>query len=242
MIYAGKKYTGKGVAVAVINTGIDCSVVPLHSAWTVSLQSSGQARIALRTENNSGGGTKVAQCLLSEAPDVDLMAIDIFNKKGQTSSDLLAAAIEVAYRANASIINISFGTSNMGKADLLEDVCKLAVEAGSLIIASGRPSRGVSYPADILETIGVISHRDCKKKTYYFDPFFFPEIDWKLMSDKIMCSGYWSDRYRGASYAAARFTGMIACLREAKPSLPIMEIREIIRQRAYLPISGFGYN
>ena len=124
---------------------------------------------------------------------------------------------------------------------MLEAVCQQAWEAGILIVASGHPKGKPSYPADIEKVIGVVSHKDCQTRNYYFDPEYYSQQSWKAMSGKVMTSGYWSGRYKGSGFAAARLAGQVGCLREALPTSDVEYLRQIVHHKAFLPQMGFGY-
>ena len=44
------------------------------------------------------------------------MSVRVADAQLRVDSDLLAAGIELAYKANADVIHVSMGTSNMGRA------------------------------------------------------------------------------------------------------------------------------
>ena len=117
----------------------------------------------------------------------------------------------------------------------------MAAESGALIVGAAHPQGARSYPADVPEVIGVTAHPDCQNRNYYLDPKVYLRRDWKSLSGKFVTSGYFEEDYRGAGYAAAHFTGQLACLISARPSLDPEQYIELVKQRAYLAIPELGY-
>ena len=174
MRFRGKEYTGKGVTVAVIDSGINPDDPRLAGVkvegWNIQLSATGHAGIGSDCADENGHGTDIAAAIVANAPDVKLTRSRSWTR-GSAPRRTMAAGIETAYRNGADIVNLSLGTPNMGKALLLRDVCAHAVEAGSVVLAAAHPKGDRAYPADLPETVGVATHPDCPlEKFYYFDP------------------------------------------------------------------------
>ena len=133
MRYRGQEYDGTGVAVAVIDSGIDVMDPRLAGrevrGWNVELGATGHALIGGDSADVNGHGTEMAAAISLTAPGVNLVSVRIMDEQLRTTADLMAAGIETAYRNGARIISLSMGTPNMGKALLLRDTCALAAEA-----------------------------------------------------------------------------------------------------------------
>lgn len=251
MRYRGREYTGKGVKVAIIDSGIDRNDPRLSGVevegWTIKLEAMGHATLGSDYHDENGHGTEIAAAILQIAPDVTLQAVKIMDERLRTSADLMAAGIETAFRNGAQIINLSLGTPNMGKALLLRDCCSLAVEAGSVVLAAAHPKGERAYPADLPETVGVATHPDCPlDKYYFFAPHRFPRTEWGNLSGKFLTHGYASENgkrgaFRGSGIATSYLAGRFACLKEALGEEPAMGLIEVMRQLALTPVPEIGY-
>jgi subtilisin family serine protease len=251
MRYRGKEYTGKGVIVAVVDSGVN----PLDprmvgrkvQGWSVAMKATNHAALSADFHDDNGHGTEMTAAILRMAPEAEVMAVRIMDRNLRTSADLMAAGIETAYRAGAHVISLSLGTPNMGKALLLRDACALAVENGSVVLAAAHPKGDRAYPADLPETVGVATHPDCPlEKFYFFAPHRFPRSEWGNLTGKFLTHGYElvnNERggFKGSGIATAYLAGRFACLREALAGETVPGVVEMMSRQALTPVPEIGY-
>lgn len=253
MRFRGQDYTGKGVTVAVVDSGVDISDPRLQGAeiegWSISLGATGHALLSSDYKDENGHGTEIAAAIRQFAPDCKLVAIKIMSERLRTSAELMAAGIETAARNSAHVVNLSLGTPNMGKALLLRDCCANAVSDGSVVLAAGHPRGERAYPADLPETIGVQAHHDCPlDKFFFFDPKRFPRKDWNTLSGKFLTHGFSvkddgsKGRYRGSGIATAYLSGVAACLSEAIGTRDAQQLIQTLQRTALVPLPEIGYS
>ncbi|NOY26786.1 MAG: S8 family serine peptidase [Oligoflexia bacterium] len=251
MRYRGCEYTGKGITVAVIDSGINSADPRLKGhtveGWHIQLGATGHALLGGDYSDENGHGTNMAAAVAVLAPEAKLVGVKIMDARLRTSADLMAAGIETAFRAGASVISLSLGTPNMGKALLLRDCCALAVENDAIVLAAAHPKGDRAYPADLPETVGVATHPDCPiEKFYYFAPHRFPRKQWGNLTAKFLTYGYEytageRGAFKGSGIATAYMAGRAACLREALPKDSAMNIIEVMRQVSLTPVPEIGY-
>lgn len=254
MRFRGQEYTGKGQVIAIIDSGVDVRDPRLANAaiegWNITLSATAHALLASDYVDENGHGTEIAAAIHAMAPEAKLMCVKIMDARLRTSADLMAAGIETAARNGATVINLSLGTPNMGKALLLRDCCALAVERGAIVCAAAHPKGERAYPADLPEAVGVASHPDCPvEKTYYFAPHRFPSKTWGSLTGKFLTYGYAvtaaapdnKGPYRGSGLATAWLSARFACMREALPGEGPSEVIERMRQIALTPVPEIGY-
>ncbi|MFI6092569.1 type VII secretion-associated serine protease mycosin [Streptomyces sp. NPDC051218] len=155
-----RQATGKGVRVAVIDTGVDVKHPQLKSAVDVS-KGRNLLRKNLKDDNGNkikrgredgttdevGHGTRVAGIIAARpdkgtgfvglAPDATLIPIQQNDAEGHGTAETLAAAIDYAVSADADIINISQDTANAVKPDpILKQAVDRALARQKVIVAS----------------------------------------------------------------------------------------------------------
>ncbi len=253
MRFRGNEYTGRGVRIAIIDSGIDPQDPRLSGVtvegWSIKLEATGHAALSNDFEDQNGHGTEIAAAVHKLAPEATLVGVKIMGERLRTSAELMAAGIETSAQSGCAVINLSLGTPNMCKALLLRECVANAVDNGSVVLASAHPKGERAYPADLPETIGVAAHPDCPiDKSYYFNPRRFPRKEWGVLSDKFLTHGYGISRdgqvgrYRGSGMATAYLSGITACLAEAMPHKTAVEIIDLLKRTALVPIPELGYS
>jgi membrane-anchored mycosin MYCP len=253
MRYLGKEYTGKGVKVAIVDSGIDVSDPRLKGChiegWSIQLGATNHALLASDYTDQNGHGTEIAAAVHKLAPDAQLLAVKIMGDRLRTSAELMGAGIETSYRNGAKVVNLSLGTPNMGKALFLRDCCANAVEQGSVVLAAAHPKGERAYPADLPETVGVAAHPDCPiDKFFFFNSTRFSRKEWGALSGKFLTHGYGiqkdgtTGKYRGSGMATAYLAGITACLFEALPDQNGVDVIKTLKRVALVPVPEIGYS
>jgi type VII secretion-associated serine protease mycosin len=147
--------TGRGVTVAVVDTGVDASHPDLQHAVLpgIDLVDAGGDG---RTDPN-GHGTHVAGIIAGAAdgagmeglaPDVRILPVRVLGRDGSGDDAVIAAGILWALRNGAQVINLSLG--GIERDPLLADAVDRAVSAGVVVVAAAGNSGAsgeVMYPA-----------------------------------------------------------------------------------------------
>ncbi|MFA9560452.1 S8 family serine peptidase [Evansella sp. AB-rgal1] len=228
--------TGKGVRVAVIDTGI-ASHQDLKIAGGIST-----VNYTTSFTDDHGHGTHVAGIISAKhnnfgivglSPDVELFSIKAMGKNGDGTLDDIVEGIEWAIGNNMDIVNLSFGTSH--HSPTLEKIINIAHQQGILIVGaagndSTRETSGyeapVVYPA-AYENVIAVSAIDKDRNISTFSNVG-PEISVAAPGVEIV-STYLDGQFAkadGTSQAAPHVTGLLALLLEKYPQMNHNEIRD----------------
>lgn len=141
-------YTGRGVCIAIVDTGIDAEHPALRDRVIAMQDMTGEG-----SEDGNGHGTHVAGIAAGEgapyqgvAPEASLMAVKVLRGDGSGMTSDVMAGIEWATENGAWVINMSLGSGVASDGnDPLSLICDAAVARGVVVcVAAGNsgPGRG----------------------------------------------------------------------------------------------------
>ncbi|MDW7740654.1 MAG: S8 family serine peptidase [Bacillota bacterium] len=245
---------GEGIAVAVLDTGIDENHVDLPNLlggvttvdsthWGADVHGHGThvAGTIAALDNDYG--------VVGVVPLVGLYAVKVLDDSGIGATSAVAAGIEWAVLNEIPVINMSLGSSS--SSTTLRDACNAAYNAGHLLISSagnagnvGGGGDNVSYPARHETVVAVASStiNDTRSSTSSTGPAV--EL---IAPGNAILSTYPGDLYAtasGTSMASPHVAGVAALIWAFNPHLTNVEIRSILRETAEdlgLPANHQGY-
>lgn len=149
-------YTGKGVRVAVIDTGVDYSHPDLFGFGSDAKVVGGYDFVEndQSPTDTNGHGTEVAGIIAANgslrgiAPDAKILAYRVSDTGNSVSSDLIVSAIKRAVEDGVDIINISLGVNRTN--DRIDEAINEATEKGIVVVVaagnSGPDIRTIGSP------------------------------------------------------------------------------------------------
>ncbi|MDX1702520.1 MAG: S8 family serine peptidase, partial [Melioribacteraceae bacterium] len=246
-------YTGKGVKVAVIDSGIDAQHADLKVAGGVCMLTI-NCPTSPSYDDDNGHGTHVAGIIAAQknnygligiAPNVELYAVKVMTKTGAGTTTNIAAGVEWAIKQKIDIINMSIGTN--GDDQALKLLLEKAYAEGITIVASAgnegyriQPD-SVQFPAKYSSVIAVSATTGFNK--ILESSSIGSEVEIAAPGDAII-STYPTeldtidgnkDGYAilsGTSMAAPHVTGVLALYKERFPNFTNKRLRELISRTA----------
>lgn len=212
---------GKGVTVAVLDSGVDVTHSALKGAEVVEVS-------MMEGEPSAPGhGTAVASIIAGKsetlkgvAPAASILSIRVLDEEGQGDSFTVAEGIVEAVDRGADIVNLSLGGE--GSSLLLEQAVQYAQSKGVTIVAAvGNEGRnGVAFPARYEGVIGVASV-DAKGTASSFSNYG-EGVD--LAAPGVGVYSAWAEEgivsFSGTSTASAFVSGALAAEFSRNPDLP----------------------
>jgi subtilisin family serine protease len=212
--------TGKGVTIAVIDSGVDARHRDLEGQIAIDRDFTG--RLPLRAEWHGTGVAGIIAArggngagIVGVAPGARLLALRACWQTGPTARDAtvcdsfsLAKALNFALDHDARIINMSLS----GPPDLLlERLIEAGIARGRAIVAAVDPAvADGGFPASMA---GVIAVSDRPVRIGRNPVYVAPGRDVPTTEP----GSIWS-MVNGSSYSAAHVSGLLALLREGQPS------------------------
>ena len=215
------------VRVAIIDSGIDSTHEKIGAVHEVLLDSvSPQAAIG------TGHGTACTGIIRHIAPTAALYDIRIFDESLTADGPALLSAIRWTIEQRMDVVNLSLGTTDVASRASLTDVCRQAREAGVILVAAEHNDGRESYPAVLPDVIGVTGGKVRGRYGYYYRPGHTIECVARGDAQRVC----WTDpRYlmvSGTSFAAPHITGVVVLIRQAHPSAPLEQVRELLQANA----------
>lgn len=254
-------WTGKGIKVGVIDTGIRTNHPDLKVAGGVSFVAGVSSY-----NDDMGHGTHVAGIISAKdnsigvvgvAPEANIYAIKALDSKGEGNQSDVVAAIDWAINQKMDIINLSI-TSPQGSYLLSQTLQKAYNQDIIIIAASGNSltpltgSQDVLFPARYPTVIGVGSINRSNQKSSF--SYYGESLELVAPGEKILSTfaGYVDGVYKdysysdGTSMASPFVAGIAALYKQAYPEFTNAQIRTLMQQSAIdLGVKGkdssYGY-
>lgn len=237
MQWLSKNSTGKGVQVAVVDSGVDA----LHPELQANV-----VRTCVVTKNEEGviecnevpveksidsfgHGTAVAGCVTGLAPDVEIINVKVLNEYNACTGDVLIAGMKWALDQNIKLVNMSLATS---KQQWFQDLFQLAEQAyvqNSIIVASRRNVGGLGCPAMFSSVISVDREEYQDKYQVGFRPKNMIEYDARGTDIEVLAPGGGHAIQTGTSFATPHVTGMVALMLQIYPELTASEAKTMLK-------------
>jgi subtilisin family serine protease len=158
--FAGR--TGRGVTVAVIDSGINAANPHVGTvAGGACIGRDGE--LGDDYSDYLGHGTAVAAAIREKAPAADLIATKVFDRTLATSADVLASSIVWAAAHGARLINLSLGTTNLAREAVLRSAVDDAASRGALVVSASEVDGIRWLPGSLAGVVGVQVDWGCQR-------------------------------------------------------------------------------
>jgi subtilisin len=228
--------TGKGVRVAVVDSGIEHDHPVLEnsvrSGVIVEYDAKAENQYRVKQESKpvdvSGHGTACAGIIHSIAPEAELYSVRVLGRNMGGRAIQFAAGLDWAIENGMQVVNLSLSTSLEEFFGLFHDLADQAYFKNMNLVSAVNNIPEPSYPSLYSSVISVAAHEGRDPFTYYYNvnppvEFGAPGIDVEVAWNRkqyMTCTGN--------SFAAPHITGITALIRAKHPELTPFQVKTVL--------------
>ena len=228
-----ERCTGRGVRVAIVDSGIDTEHPDLKGRVRESVEAvaeDGKINFHPSTSGDQAGhGTACAGIISSVAPNAELYSVKVLGPNASGSGDMFLVGLDYAIKQKFQVINLSLGTTKRDYFGPLHDLLDRAYHAGCIVVAAANNLPYPSYPSIFSSSIVSVVKRAGG------DPFNFGyryghviELVAPGVDVKTTWPGGGYRQLTGNSFACPYIVGIIALLMERYPNLTPFQVKTIL--------------
>jgi subtilisin len=225
--------TGKGVKVAVVDSGVDADhpMISGRIAGYVAVSLSGVGEVAFDDsphEDMSGHGTACAGIILGIAPECELYSVRVMGRRGGRGSALVAG-IRWVIEHGMAVANLSLGTTRREFFSTLHELTDEAYFRHVVLVTAANNFPIPSFPCEYASVVSVASHETNDPYLFYYNPAPPTEFGAFGIDVPAAWKGGGVSKVTGNSVAAPHITGIVARILEKRPSLTVFQVKAILR-------------
>jgi subtilisin len=231
--WAWEESTGKGVRVAVVDSGVEYDHPGLgesvHGGVVVEYDKDAQNYHVIQPEDKprdlAGHGTACAGIIHSIAPDAEIYSVRVLGSDMRGRAIQFAAGLDWAIENDMQVVNLSLSTSLEEYYGLFHDLADQAYFKNITLVSAVNNLPEPSYPSLYSSVISVAAHDGHDPFKYYYNPnppveFGAPGIDVEVA---------WNNKQymtcTGNSFAAPHIAGIVALIRAKHPELTPFQVK-----------------
>ena len=228
--------TGRGVKVAVIDSGIDADhpAIGGHVSGYVAI-TQGADGIEFDTAPHGdlyGHGTACAGIIRSFAPDCELYSVRVLGSGLIGRGVIFAAGLRWAIEHGMHVCNLSLGTTKADFFGVLHELADLAYFRRVALVTAANNMPRPSFPSVYASVISVASHDEPDTERFYYNPQAPVEFGARGIDVRVA----WQDggwvMSTGNSFAAPHITGIVVRILGNHPSLTPFQLKAVLRALA----------
>ena len=230
--WAWSDSNGKGVKVAVIDSGIDAEHAAINRVDGYVAISEGPDGLIHDTQPHRdlfGHGTACAGIIRALAPECELYSVRVLGTTLSGQGVVFAAGLRWAIEHGMHICNLSLSTAKKEFFSVLHELTDLAYFRNIALVSAANNLPVPSYPSVYSSVISVGSHEIQDPYHFYYNPQ--PPAEFGALGIDVRVpwlDGGWITT-TGNSFAAPHITGIVAKILGKHPGLTVFQLKAILR-------------
>ena len=234
-----EKATGRGIKIAVLDSGVESShpqLCPLSLVDDLAVIAEGNKLrvVAGGGRDTFGHGTAVAGVIRELAPEAMIGSIRVLGHDNTSRTKIIQRAAQEALDRGYNILNCSFGCAIESQVLQYKNWVDEAYLKGVHVVAAcdNDDFTRTEWPAFFSSVIAVNMARTDNDRVFYYLRGTLAEFATKAVNVKVPWSGSAYKIVTGSSFAAPRLTALLARLISEYPRLAPLEAKAILHKLA----------
>lgn len=227
--------TGKGVRVAVVDSGVDGDhprVRGLAGAVAVEADPGSEGGHRFNAGDHDdlvGHGTACASIIRGLAPDAELFSVRVLGGNLKGSGTLFHAGIGWAVDHGMDVVNLSLSSKSQAMFAPLHDIADRAYFRRTLLVSAANNQPGPTFPSQFSSVVSVAARPGDDPWSVSCNPRPPVEFGARGIDVDVAWSGGGSTVATGNSFAAPHVAGMAAVLLAKHPGLTPFQVKAVLQ-------------
>ncbi len=228
--------TGKGVRVAVVDSGVEhdhpalggCVRGGIIVEYDADQEKGYRYELDEHPADLAGHGTACAGIIHSIAPDADIFSVRVLGKDMRGRAIQFAAGLDWAIENGMQVINLSLSTAKEEYYALFHDLADQAYFKNVNLVSAVNNVPAPSYPSEYSSVISVAAHDGHDPFTFYYNPS--PPVEFGAPGIDVDVA--WNNKQyltsTGNSFAAPHIAGIVTLIRSKHPELTPFQVKTVL--------------
>jgi subtilisin len=228
--------TGKGVQVAVVDSGVEHDHPALgscvHGGVVVEYDEDAEEGYRIEPDEHpidyAGHGTACAGIIHSIAPEAEIYSVRVLGKDMKGRAMQFAAGLDWSTEHGMQVVNLSLSTSKEEYFGLFHDLADQAYFKNVNLVSAVNNIPAPSYPSLYSSVISVAAHAGHDPFEYYYNPS--PPVEFGAPGIDVDVA--WNNKQyvtsTGNSFAAPHIAGIVTLIRSKHPELTPFQVKTVL--------------
>lgn len=224
--------TGKGVKVAILDSGVEGShpVVRGRLVESVAVEIIDDEATVVPDEpvDLYGHGTACAGIIVGLAPEVEIYSVRVLGSDLKGKGVAFLAGLEWAVEKGVHAMNLSLSSKSERLFPFFHEVVDQAYFHHVCLVSAVNNVPGLSYPSTFSSVFSVAAHAIPDAEAFFYNPA--PPVEWGAWGVDVPIG--WKDGATtvatGNSFAAPHMCGLVARILSKHPGLTPFEVKSVL--------------